>query len=390
MNKPKGSMEALSAMQITTDMEGLDAQSKSLLQYAEILAVILRDTITEYKGYSWKEVAEFIELDSITSTTEVSPGRTNTRIRSDTTEYTQLNEKTSLFDLAFCARNPQLSTEDIQINLHIDVEPQKTYTPGYPIEKRGMYYLARRLSSQLSLATQGTDYNLLTKCYSIWICRNDIPKEDQYSISVYEMTNTKNTASKSIPKENFDLITLVVIKLGNTVYNGDEEDENYQLLRFLNTIMYPHKDDFMDTVSEYIDYTDNDALRKEVTHVSTIEEIKYEGMRDELREELTEELTKELTVELTKELTEKITEDLTEKITQNLTEKITQNLTEKITQNLTEKITQNLTEKTIHTIILDNLEEHVPKDRILTKLQKHFNLSKEESEHYYNTFTART
>ena len=50
MNKPKGSMEALSAMQITTDMEGLDAQSKSLLQYAEILAVILRDTITEYKG----------------------------------------------------------------------------------------------------------------------------------------------------------------------------------------------------------------------------------------------------------------------------------------------------------------------------------------------------
>ncbi len=390
MNKPKGSMEALSAMQITTDMEGLDAQSKSLLQYAEILAVILRDTITEYKGYSWKEVAEFIELDSITSTTEVSPGRTNTRIRSDTTEYTQLNEKTSLFDLAFRARNPQLSTEDIQINLHIDVEPQKTYTPGYPIEKRGMYYLARRLSSQLSLATQGTDYNLLTKCYSIWICRNDIPKEDQYSISVYEMTNTKNTASKSIPKENFDLITLVVIKLGNTVYNGDEEDENYQLLRFLNTIMYPHKDDFMDTVSEYIDYTDNDALRKEVTHVSTIEEIKYEGMREELREELTEELTKELTVELTKELTEKITEDLTEKITQNLTEKITQNLTEKITQDLTEKITQNLTEKGIHTIILDNLEEHVPKDRILTKLQKHFNLSKEESEHYYNTFTART
>ena len=398
MNKPKGSMEALSAMQITTDMERLDAQSKSLLQYAEILAVILRDTITEYKGYSWKEVAEFIELDSITSTTEVSPGRTNTRIRSDTTEYTQLNEKTSLFDLAFRARNPQLSTEDIQINLHIDVEPQKTYTPGYPIEKRGMYYLARRLSSQLSLATQGTDYNLLTKCYSIWICRNDIPKEDQYSISVYEMTNTKNTASKSIPKENFDLITLVVIKLGNTVYNGDEEDENYQLLRFLNTIMYPHKDDFMDTVSEYIDYTDNDALRKEVTHVSTIEEIKYEGMRDELREELTEELTKELTVELTKELTEKITEDLTEKITEDLTEKITEDLTEKITQNLTEKITedltekitQNLTEKGIHTIILDNLEEHVPKDRILTKLQKHFNLSKEESEHYYNTFTART
>ena len=83
-------------------------------------------------------------------------------------------------------------------------------------------------------------------------------------------------------------MTLVVIKLGNTVYNGDEEDEGYELLRFLNTIMYPHKDDFMDTVSEYIDFSDNEALHKEVIHVSTIEQIKYEGMREELREELRE------------------------------------------------------------------------------------------------------
>lgn len=162
MNRLQGSAEALSALQITEDMKGLDTQSKSLLQYAEVLAVILRDTIAEYKGYSWKEVAGFIEVDSITSTMEVSPGRTNTKIRSDATEYNNLNEKTSLFDLAFRARNPQLSTKDIQVNLHIDVEPQKTYKTDYPIEKRGMYYLARRLSSQLSLVLQGTDYNQLS------------------------------------------------------------------------------------------------------------------------------------------------------------------------------------------------------------------------------------
>ena len=168
-NRPKGSMEALGALQVTNDMKGLDTQSKTLLQYAEVLAVILRDTVEEYKGYSWKEVAGFIETDSITSTMEVSPGRTNTKIRSDATEYHNLNEKTSLFDLAFRARNPQISTEDIQINLHIDVEPQKAYNPGYPIEKRGMYYLARRLSSQLSLALNATDYNRLAKCYSIFI-----------------------------------------------------------------------------------------------------------------------------------------------------------------------------------------------------------------------------
>ena len=90
MDRLQGSMEALSALQITEDMKGLDTQSKSLLQYAEVLAVILRDTIAEYKGYSWKEVAGFIEVDSITSTMEVSPGRTNTKIRSDATEYNNL------------------------------------------------------------------------------------------------------------------------------------------------------------------------------------------------------------------------------------------------------------------------------------------------------------
>ncbi len=219
MDKLQGSIAALSALQTTADTAGKDAPSKTILRHLEVLAVILKGTVSEYKGYSLKEVQEFIVPDSITNTTEVSPGRSNTKVSCGNTEFIHLNEKTTNFDLAFQARNPQLSTEDIQINLHIDLEPQKTYKPGYPIEKRGFYYLARRLSSQLSLAYEGTDYNLLSKCYSIFICRDDIPKKDCYSISVYETTNTRNTSPGSVARENYDLMTLVVIKLGNEVYN---------------------------------------------------------------------------------------------------------------------------------------------------------------------------
>ncbi len=188
------------------------------------------------------------------------------------------------------------------------------------------------------------------------MCKDDIPKEDQYSISVYEMVNTKNTASNTVSKENYDLMTLVVIKLGNTVYNGDEEDEGYELLRFLNTIMYPHKDDFMDMVSEYIDFSDNEALHKEVIHVSTIEQIKYEGMREDLTKELTEELTGKLTEELTVKLTEELTEELTG--------------------------------KGIQTLILSNLEERIPRERILANLQKYYNLTEEKARQYYEKFAA--
>ncbi len=188
----------------------------------------------------------------------------------------------SFFDLLFRVKNPVLSTDDMQIYLHVDVEPQKTYRPGYPIEKRGLYYLARSLSSQLTLVTENTDYSRLEKCLSIWICREDIPKNMQYSISTYEVVNTKNTCTCGIKKENYDLMTLIVIKLGNEVYNGKKEEEGYDLLRFLNVLMYPHKDNFMDTVSEYIDFSNNEELWKESDCMTGLgQSILEEGIRRE-------------------------------------------------------------------------------------------------------------
>ncbi len=68
--------------------------------------------------------------------------------------------------------------------------------------------------------------------------------------------------------------------MGNEVYNGDEEEEEYELFRFLNAIMYPHREDFMSTISEYIVYSDNEELWREVTDLSTIEQIRYEGLKE--------------------------------------------------------------------------------------------------------------
>ena len=131
MDKLQGSIAALSAMQLTADMDGKDIPSKTILRHLEVLAVILKGAVTEYGGYSLKEIQQFILPESITNTMEVSPGRTNSALWEDNLEFIHLNEKTTHFDLAFQARNPQLSTEDILINLHIDLEPQKTYKLVY-------------------------------------------------------------------------------------------------------------------------------------------------------------------------------------------------------------------------------------------------------------------
>ena len=97
---------------------------------------------------------------------------------------------------------------------------------------------------------------------------------------------------------------------------------DYELLRFLNTIMYPHERDFLDKVSEYIDFSSNGELWKEVRQVSGLGECVF---RDGLEEE-------------------------------------------------------------IRAMIEDNLEEAVPEARILEKLQKHFKLTDAEAEQYYRRF----
>ena len=362
MDKLRGSMASLSAIQATADTDGKDAPSKTILRHAEILAVILKGTVAEYKSYSLQEIQKFIVPDSIIDNMEVSPGRTNTELRGDNTEFIHLNEKTTHFDLAFQARNPQLSTEDIQINLHIDLEPQKTYKPGYPIEKRGLYYLARRLSSQLSLVWEGTDYNLLSKCYSIFICRDDIPPKDRYSISFYEITNTKNTAPGAVARENYDLMTLVVIKLGDEVYNGAKEDDEYNLFRFLNAIMYPHKEDFMSTVTEYIDYSENAELWKEVTQMSSLEQVVHAGVRDDALKSVQKE------VEAIKKAAQEEIEAAKADVEAAKTE------------------AEAAKEKGIQALILDNLDEQIPRERILIKLQTHFSLTKEQASLSYEKY----
>ncbi|MDE7313004.1 MAG: hypothetical protein K2N87_15505 [Eubacterium sp.] len=323
MDKVSGSMEALSAMQLTADMEGLDAECKAVFCSKEVLAVILQEIVEEYQGYSRKEVMDFIEGSSI-GQKEVSNGRTNTQLYGEQAEFVQLNEKVSYFDILFKAKNPRLSNEFVAVNLHVDLEPQKSYRPGYPVEKRGIYYLARRISSQLTLAADTTDYRGLEKCYSIWICRDDVPKKERYSISFYEFRNTHNIGQCMPMREDYDLMTLVIIRLGQKDYNGKEGDDGYAFMRFLNAVMYPHKEDFIKIISEYIDFSENEELWQEVSKMSGLgQSILKEGR-----------------------------------------------------------------EEGIQALILDHIEENIPRERSILKLQKYFEMTKEKAEQYYEEFAA--
>ncbi len=126
--KITGSLDALSALEVCSMVEGLDAAGRQLLKHKEILAVIARGTIEEYRDYSLKKIMDFIEADSIGSP-EVSRGRTNTVIEGVPSDFEELHEKASHFDVAFRARNPRLSTR-VTVSLHVNFEVQKDLPAG--------------------------------------------------------------------------------------------------------------------------------------------------------------------------------------------------------------------------------------------------------------------
>ncbi len=267
-----GSIDVLHSLRVTEGMEGLDCASKELYKNKEVLTIILKGVVREFRDYSYPEIMEFIEGDSITDCEHVSPGHRHagaaTRIIGDDKEFVVLDEKLSVFDTKFRAVNPELSGGKITVNLHIDLEMQLTYRPGYPVEKRGLYYLARELASQLSVVTSETDYGCLEKCYSIWICRDDVPEEEKFSISLMEMNNTKNYGNCRPNRADYDLLTLVVIRLGDSVFREMEEKEVNGMMEFLHAIMYPHTEEFLTKIKKYIDFSENEELWKEVDSVT--------------------------------------------------------------------------------------------------------------------------
>lgn len=281
----RGSLGAASAFQLTKDMEALDKQSKKILQYREVLAVILKETVEEYQEYSEEEIMGFIEADSITEETEVSGGRTNTRIDGAATEFAELGEKTSYFDIAFRAKNPRLSDGEVVVDLYIDVEPQKDYRPGYPIEMRGLYYLARRLCAQLDVVTEKTDYGKLEKCYTIFICRDRVPKEEQMSISFYGMGNRKNVGNCHPKKEDYDLMQLVIIRLGDKDYHSEEKN----VLDFLTIIFHPHRKGFRKKLSRYISFEEELGAWEETRMMGLGQSIYEEGIEEGIEKGMKEE-----------------------------------------------------------------------------------------------------
>lgn len=261
-----------------------DLACKRVLAAKEILSRIMQGAVREYRGYTPEEIAErFLDSVQIQLFSKVSPGMTNRRetIAGEQTESVLQNEAAVYFDVKLTTRLPDEYQTKTQIYLHLDVEAQKEYRPGYPIEKRGFYYISRLFSSQLEKITEGTGYGGLQKVYSIWICLGkDIPENDQQTITRFYVAKEEVIGNAQSKPEDYDLMELVILRL------GDKETEHY-LLGMLTTLFWKKMSAKrrMTELEEIYGIPMKQKLREEVGHMCTYSAAIRERAEEEGREE---------------------------------------------------------------------------------------------------------
>lgn len=199
--------------------EKYDDSVKEILKIPRILAPILKATVEEYADMDIEDIIPCItEVDDMVPVDSIS-AKAATKLD---TEDSSLSDKLVRYDLHLKLPGNSEKNREIRLFLFVDLEIQNEAREkelGYPIEKRAMYYVARELSSQLGVLTEETDYNVLQKCYSIWICNENLVS-DRDTITRYTVSKLCEYGSIDVPKENFDLMEVVIVRRGK-VSNTD-------------------------------------------------------------------------------------------------------------------------------------------------------------------------
>ncbi len=214
-----------------------DEACKKLLANRIILAWIMKSCLEEYRDMDVNEIADqYIEGEPQIARIAVHPDEMAGRgeqIKGEKTEDSTITEGTITFDIRF---NALLPGTGVHTELFINVEAQNDFYPGYPIMKRGIYYCSRLISSQYGVEFTNAHYEKIRKVSSIWICLNS-PKYRKNTINRYTIQEENLIGDVSKKKENYDLMTAVIICLGNS------ENDNYTgILKLLDVLLSSEKE----------------------------------------------------------------------------------------------------------------------------------------------------
>lgn len=276
-------MNSLGASVLSTE-EGkakYDQTMLNVLSDKQVLAWILKRFVSEYEHLPLEEIeTKYIEPETIL-VSKAGVSRDSSRIKGLSEKDSTQMEGTIYYDIVFRAYYP--GNEQEKIGLYINLEAQADYYPGYPLEMRGIYYGARRLTSQLKQINRETNYGCLQKVYSIWLCVGNVPAYESDTVTLYDISKNDIIGSVKRNKDFYDLINVVIIRLNDEAAPEDNTMKMLQTL-FSNQLSKQEKLHALEKLGMRM----NDSLEKGVggsMNLSDYVELKgiEKGRRDGIR-----------------------------------------------------------------------------------------------------------
>lgn len=210
-----------------------DACAKTILSNKIILAHILKETVEEFKETDPYEIVDMIEGEPYVSQIPIEPGITNLKMSASGNKITGNNTEDSVpqegsiyFDIIFYVR-----MLDGVFRIIINVEAQRTPSPGYPVVNRAIYYSSRMISSQKERDFIKSDYGNILKTYSIWICFN----MDENCLNYLHLTDTPLIGNHKWSGD-LDLLNIVLVGVGKELTTEALEGMESRLHYLLGTL----------------------------------------------------------------------------------------------------------------------------------------------------------
>ena len=258
-----------------------DQTMLNVLSDKQVLAWILKRFVSEYENLPLEEIeTKYIEPETIL-VSKAGVSRDSSGIKGLSEKDSTQTEGTVYYDIVFQAYYP--GNEEEKIGLYINLEAQADYYPGYPLEMRGIYYGARRLTSQLKQINRETNYGCLQKVYSIWLCVGNVPAYESDTVTLYDISKNDIIGSVKRNKDFYDLINVVIIRLNDEAAPEDNTMKMLQTL-FSNQLSTQEKLYALEELGMRM----NDSLEKGVggsMNLSDYVELKgiEQGRRDGIR-----------------------------------------------------------------------------------------------------------
>lgn len=227
-----------------TDLQAkYDKQVKKLLANEAILAWILKTCTEEFSSLELEQIVRCIDgkpevamkaVHAIDLDADEAEGRISSdkSIEGLNTEDVSLKEQSVYYDIRFNAKVPG---DDSFIELIINIEAQLNPSPGYPIEKRAIYYCCRLISSQYGSIFTHSEYGKIRKVYSIWFCPDPAQKR-RNTIKRISLTENPLYGEPDTCRQDVDLLQAVIVNLGDP-----ESDMDNQILRLMNVLLSSEK-----------------------------------------------------------------------------------------------------------------------------------------------------